>query len=95
MWCLAIYLISQAKTGRLALAIKRQLGVSYPTAWLLQPKRMQTMAERDAHYTLGGNAQVDDAYLGGELTGGTDGRGSENKVPCVAAVSITDAGHPR
>jgi hypothetical protein len=32
---LAIYLISQATTGLSALEMKRQLGVSYPTAWLL------------------------------------------------------------
>jgi hypothetical protein len=31
LWFLAIYLISQAKTGRSALALTRQLGVSYPT----------------------------------------------------------------
>lgn len=37
-WFLAIYLISQAKTGLSSLALKRQLGVSYPTAWLLQHK---------------------------------------------------------
>ena len=32
LWFLAIYLISQAKTGLSALALKRHLGVSYPTA---------------------------------------------------------------
>ena len=95
VWFLAIYLISQAKTGLSALALKRQLGVSYPTAWLLQQKLMQAMAERDALYTLHGAVQVDDAYLGGELTGGTAGRGSENKVPLVAAVSVTAEGHPQ
>lgn len=95
VWFLAIYLISQAKTGLSALALKRQLGVSYPTAWLLQQKLMQAMAERDALYTLQGAVQVDDAYLGGELTGGTAGRGSENKVPFVAAVSVTAEGHPQ
>lgn len=30
IWFMAIYLISQAKTGLSALALKRQLGVSYP-----------------------------------------------------------------
>ena len=30
VWFLAIYLISQAKTGLSALALKRDLGVSYP-----------------------------------------------------------------
>ena len=38
-WFLAIYLISQAKSGLSALALKRQLGVSYPTAWLVHHKR--------------------------------------------------------
>ena len=93
-WYLAIYLISQAKTNLSALALKRLLGVSYPTAWLMQQKLMQTMAERDALYSLEGQVQIDDAYLGGELTGGKAGRGSENKVPFVAAISLDTAGHP-
>jgi transposase-like protein len=94
IWFLAIYLISQAKTGLSALALKRQWGVSYPTAGLIQQKLMQAMVEREAHYTLCGDVQVDDAYLGGELAGGTAGRGSENKVPFVAAISLTPEGHP-
>ena len=72
----------------------RQLGVSYPTAWLLQQKLIQAMAERDARHTLHGDVQVDDVYLGGELPGGKAGRGSENKVPFVAAVSLNAEGHP-
>jgi transposase-like protein len=94
IWFLAIYLISQAKTGLSALALKRHLGVSYPTAWLIQQKLMQAMVEREAHYTLSGNVQVDDSHLGGELAGGTAGRGSENKVPFVAAVSLSPDGQP-
>ena len=93
-WFLAIYLISQAKTGLSALALKRQLGVSYPTAWRIQHKLMQSMLEREALYTLQGSAQADDAYLGGENPGGKAGRGSESKVPFVAAVSVDDEGHP-
>jgi hypothetical protein len=94
LWFLAIYLVSQAKTGLSALALKRLLGVSYPTAWLIQHKLMQAMSERDSAYTLSGNVQVDDVYLGGELAGGKPGRGSENKVPFVAAVSLSPEGHP-
>lgn len=93
-WFLAIYLLSQAKTGLSALALKRQLGVSYPTAWALQHKLMQAMTEREERYVLSGTVQLDDAYLGGERAGGKAGRGSENKVPFVAAVSLNDAGHP-
>jgi len=94
VWFLAIYLISQAKTGLSALALKRHLGVSYPTAWLIHHKLMQAMAEREQRYVLEGQVQVDDAYLGGERSGGKVGRGSENKVPFVAAVSLSDEGHP-
>ena len=94
-WFLAIYLISQAKTGLSALALKRQLGVSYPTAWLLHHKINRAMAASDSGHRLEGAVQVDDAYLGGERTGGKVGRGSENKVPFVAAVSLDDRGRPR
>ena len=95
VWFLAIYLISQAKTGLSALALMRDLGVSYPTAWLVHHKLVQAMVEREADYVLCGDVQVDDAYLGGELNDGTAGRGSENKVPFVAAVALDSDGHPR
>jgi hypothetical protein len=94
VWFLAIYLIGEAKTGLSALALKRDLGVSYPTAWLIHHKLMQAMVEREAATVLCGTVQVDDAYLGGELAGGTVGRGSENKVPFIGAVSLNDQGHP-
>jgi len=92
-WFLAIYLISQAKTGLSALALMRQLGTSYRTAWLIHQKVMATMAQRDSQTPLRGLVQLDDAYLGGEKPG-VGGRGSTNKVPIVAAVSTSDKGHP-
>ena len=92
-WFLAIYLISQDKTGLSSLALMRHLGTSYRTAWLVHHKLMVAMAERDALEPLAGNVQLDDAYLGGENPG-VVGRGSLNKVPIVAAVSTNDAGHP-
>jgi transposase-like protein len=94
VWFLAVYHISEAKTGLSALALKRLLGVCYRTAWLVHHKLMQAMVEREARYRLEGPVQVDDAYLGGKRSGGKTGRGSENKVPFVAAVSVTAEGHP-
>ena len=94
VWFLALYLVSQAKTGLSALALKRHLGVSYPTAWSLHHKINRAMAARVATHTLSGEVQLDDAYLGGEHPGGKPGRGSENKVPFVAAVSLDANGHP-
>lgn len=93
-WFLAIYLITQSKTGLSALALKRALGVSYKTAWSMKHKIMQVMKERDDSKPLKGIIQLDDVYWGGERHGGKRGRGSANKVPFVAAVSLNKEGHP-
>ena len=94
IWFLAIYLISKAKTGLAALALKRQLGVSYPTAWSIHHKLIRAMVECEEIYMMQGNVQADDAYLGGKHPGGKAGRGSENKAPFVAAVSRDEQHHP-
>lgn len=93
-WFMAIYLISQAKTGLSSLSLKRQLGVDYRTAWLLHHKLLLAMTEQDAKTPLCGEVLLDDAYLGGEKPG-TPGRGSPNKVPIVAAVAVSTEGHPQ
>jgi hypothetical protein len=49
---LAIYRVSQAKIGLSALALKRHLSASYPTAWLVHYKLMQAMTGREARYKL-------------------------------------------
>ena len=53
-WFLAIYLVTQAKPGLSALALMRQIGVSYNTAWSLKHKIMQAMKERDDGKPLSG-----------------------------------------
>jgi transposase-like protein len=44
-WFLAIYLVSQDKTGLSSLALMRHLGTTYRTAWLVHHKLMAAMAE--------------------------------------------------
>jgi len=94
VWFLSVHLITQAKTGISALALKREIGVSYNTAWKIKQKIMQVMKEQDDKRKLSGKVQIDDAYYGGERHGGKRGRGSENKIPFIAAVSTNDEGHP-
>lgn len=91
-WFLAMHLMTQAKTGVSALELKRHLGVSYPTAWLLKHKLMEVMFWREESRQLTGRVEIDDAYLGGEVQGGKPGRGSPNKVAFVAAVQTTESG---
>lgn len=91
-WFLAMHLLTQAKNNVSALELMRHLGVSYRTAWLVKHKLMEAMRQREAGRRLSGRVEIDDAYLGGALSGGKSGRGSQNKVPFVAAVQTTADG---
>jgi hypothetical protein len=84
-WFLAMHLLTQSKNNVSALELKRHLGVCYKTAWLLKHKLMEVMRLREDSRQLTGRVEIDDAYLGGALPGGKTGRGSENKVPFIAA----------
>ena len=93
-WFLAMFFMTQSKNNISALCLKRHLGVSYDTAWLLKHKLMAVMGEAEINRELDVRVEIDDAYLGGARAGKA-GRGSENKVPFVAAVETTDDGRPR
>ncbi|MCP3666186.1 MAG: IS1595 family transposase [Gammaproteobacteria bacterium] len=94
IWFQGMYLMTQAKKGISSMQLHRQLGISYNAAWRLKHKLMQVMMERDDNQPLSGFVQIDDAYLGGERTGGKRGRGAANKNPFVAAVQTTNDGNP-
>src|ERR1700675_1239689 len=94
-WFLAMHLLTQSKNNVSALELKRHLGVCYKSAWLMKHKLMEVMREREDSRVLDGRVEIDDAYLGGERTGGKSGRGSENKVPFIAAVQTTPEGRPQ
>ena len=91
-WFLAMHLLTQSKNNVAALELMRHLGVCYKTAWLMKHKLMEVMREREDSRQFEGRVEIDDAYLGGERTGGKVGWGSENKVPFVAAVQTTPDG---
>ncbi len=60
-WFLAMHLLTQSKNTVSALELKRHLGVSYPTAWMLKHKLMQVMVDRDQGVVLTGRIEIDDA----------------------------------
>ena len=94
LWFRAIYHLTQTKQGISSIELGRRLGVTQTTAWKIKHKLKQAMLERDASKRLTGRIEIDDAYLGGERSGGKPGRGAPGKTPFVAAVETTTEGKP-
>jgi ribosomal protein L37AE/L43A len=94
VWFRAMYHLTQSKQGISSIELGRRLGVTQTTAWTIKQKLAQVMLERDANQPLNGRVELDDAYLGGERSGGKRGRGAEGKTPFVAAVETTPEGKP-
>jgi transposase-like protein len=94
IWYQAIFFLTQSKNNVSALELTRLLGICYRTAWRMKHKLIQVMHEREQKRKLSGDIQLDDAYLGGECSDGKAGRGSENKIPFLAAIQTNEEGHP-
>ena len=94
IWFRAMYHLTQSKQGISSIELGRRLGVTQTTAWMVKHKLKQVMLERDATKPLTGRIEIDDAYLGGERSGGKRGRGAPGKTPFVAAVETTPEGKP-
>lgn len=75
-----------------ALQLKRDIGVSYNTAWKMKHKLMQVMLEREKGKKLSGRIEIDDAYIGGERPG-KPGRGAAHKAPFIAVVETEGEEH--
>jgi hypothetical protein len=96
IWFAAIYHLTQRKGGISSIELGRRLGVKQPTAWLVKHKLMRAMAAAEADEPrLAGRIEIDDAYRGGERSGGKRGRGAAGKQPFVAAVETRAERRPR
>ena len=94
VWFWAIYLAARDKRGISAVQLSRELEISYSSAWYLLHRLRRAMGQRDQDYVLSGIVELDDAYFGAPKSNGKRGRGTE-KTSALAAVSLTDQGHPR
>jgi transposase-like protein len=95
-WFAAIYHLTLGKNGISSVELGRRLGVKQGTAWLMKHKLMRAMGAREAAKPkLSGRVEIDDAYLGGERSGGKRGRGAAGKTAVVAAVETTAERKPR
>jgi transposase-like protein len=97
-WFWAIYRMSQDKKGISAMQLAKEIGVSYPTAWLMLHKIRKAMLDRDQGYRLKGLVEVDEGYVGGEEHGkgrrGRGTRGVRSKSVVAVAVERRAAGKP-
>jgi transposase-like protein len=89
-WFWAIYRMSHGKKGISAVQLAKEIGVGYPTAWLMLHKIRKAMSDRDRRYRLSGLVEVDEGYVGGEEHGqGRRGRGRRGvRTNSVVAVAV-------
>ncbi len=79
-WFLATYLICESRKGHAANQMKRELGISYKTAWYLCHRIRAAMAQVDRPM-LDGTVEMDETYVGGKKRGACiRGRGAEKEV---------------
>jgi transposase-like protein len=94
-WFWAIYRMSQGKKGIAALQLAKEIGVSYPTAWLMAHKIRKAMADREQGRKLRGLVEADEGYVGGkERGGGRIGRSTQTKSIVAVAVEHWKEGEP-
>ena len=94
VWFRAMHHMTQTKQGISSIELGRRLGTTQTTAWKIKHKLAQVMMERDELKPLDGRVEMDDAYPGGERSGGKRGRGAPGKMPIITAVETTKDGKP-
>ena len=87
-WFTAIWWLTTQKNGASAKGLQQVLGLkSYKTAWTWLHKIRKAMVYPN-RTKLSGTIEVDEAYIGGEESGGKTGRGTENKTLVAIAVEL-------
>ena len=84
LWFRAMYHLIQSKQGMSSIESGRRLGVTQTAARKI--KLAPGTMERDTRQQFNRRVELDDAYLGGERSGGKRGRRAAGKAPFVAAV---------
>ena len=65
-WMLATAIMCNAKKGVSAKQMERDMGVSYKTAWYLNHRIREAMADGDFDSLFTGTVEADETYIGGE-----------------------------
>jgi transposase-like protein len=90
-WFLAIYTIIESKKGVSANQLKRELDVSYKTAWYLCHRiraAMSQAADGEERVLLTGTIEMDETFVGGK----TEGKGRGYKGNKALVVGVVERG---
>ena len=92
-WFWALFLVAHDKRGISAVALAREIQVTYKTARLMLHKIRHAMQSREEGYRLSGIVEMDEAYVGGPGEEPKRGRGT-HKTPTLVALSLHPDGKP-
>jgi transposase-like protein len=81
-WFLATLLMCESRKGHSANQMKRELGISYKTAWFLCHRIRKAMAGADTEM-LSGTVEMDETYVGGRERKGKGWRAENSKKEIV------------
>lgn len=85
-WFYAMYLFCTTRHGVSGKELQRQLGVTYKTAWRIGNQVRELAGKADLAAMLGGHVELDEAYVGGKVSGGKRGRGAPGKIIVMGLV---------
>lgn len=85
-WVMAFHMMCSAKKGVSALQLKRNLGISYQSAWHLAHRIRYAMTQEPLAGLLQGVVEVDETYVGGKNQKGMQGRKVGPKKTAVVAL---------
>ncbi|HUF54277.1 MAG TPA: IS1595 family transposase [Dehalococcoidia bacterium] len=85
-WFHAVFLMASTRGGISAKQLQREIGVTYKTAWRMF-RLIRSLLEENTG-SLGGQVEVDEAYIGGKRRGQRTGRPGKdsNKTPVLGIV---------
>ena len=86
-WFYAMYLFCTTRHGVSGKELQRQLGVTYKTAYRMG-MQIRTLTAKADHFDamLSGHVELDEAYVGGRVSGGKRGRGAPGKTIVMGLV---------
>lgn len=85
-WFYAMYLFCTTRHGVSGKELQRQLGVTYKTAYRIGMQIRKLTAKADNFDLLCGHVELDEAYIGGRVSGGKRGRGAPGKTIVMGLV---------